>query len=595
MAKRARKKTPRNRKSNHPGKNPAKPKLRTLVTGPDAIAKARAEWEKRRLADEAKQPPRMKRFSTLSDMEVPYLSTPLDLKPGASDAGSAGFDYLRDLGFPGEYPYTRGVYRSMYRGKLWTMRQFAGFASAADTNKRFKLLLKEGQTGLSTAFDMPTLMGWDADSPRARGEVGKCGVAVSSLEDMEELYDGIPLGDVTTSMTINGPAIVLMAMYFAVAEKQGVPRHRVRGTLQNDILKEYIAQKEWLFPVRPAFELVIDTIEYGTANYPGWNTVSISGYHIREAGATAVQELAFTLADGLAYVDGCLARGMKIDSFAPRLSFFFDVHNDFFEEIAKFRAARRIWARLMREKYKAKDPRSWMLRTHAQTAGVSLTAQQPYNNIVRVAVQALAGILGGTNSLHTNSMDETLALPTDEAVRIALRTQQVIAEESGVANVADPFGGSYFMEALTNRVEREALEYIAKIDAMGGMIAAVEKGYPQAEIANSAYHFQRQVESGEKVIVGVNKYQMDEPKRAIETLYIDRTIEKRQSEKLAALKRRRSAQAHAEAMRRVKEAAQQGKNLCEPVLEAVKAYATLEEICNELRGVFGVYREAGSF
>jgi methylmalonyl-CoA mutase N-terminal domain/subunit len=345
----------------------------------------------------------------------------------------------------------------MYRGKLWTMRQFAGFSSAEETNKRFKLLLENGQTGLSTAFDMPTLMGLDADSPRGKGEVGKCGVAVSSLEDMEILFSGIPLGEITTSMTINAPAIVILAMYLAVAEKQGVPREKVKGTLQNDILKEYIAQKEWIYPVLPAVKLVIDTIEYGTQYYPNWNTVSISGYHIREAGATAVQELAFTLADGLAYADECIKRGMKIDDFAPRLSFFFDVHNDFFEEIAKFRAARRIWARLMREKYQAKDPKSWMLRTHAQTAGVSLTAQQPYNNIVRVAVQAMAAIMGGTNSLHTNSMDETLALPTDEAVMIALRTQQVIAEESGVANVVDPFGGSYFMETLTNNVERQTL------------------------------------------------------------------------------------------------------------------------------------------
>ena len=448
----------------------------------------------------------------------------------------------------------------MYRGKLWTMRQFAGFASAEDTNKRFKLLLEHGQTGLSTAFDMPTLMGYDADSPKAKGEVGKCGVSVCSIEDMETLFAGIPLGEVTTSMTINGPAIVILAMYLAFAEKQGVPREKVRGTLQNDILKEYIAQKEWLFPVPPAVELVVDTIEYGSQHYPNWNTVSISGYHIREAGATAVQELAFTLSDGLGYVDACLKRGMKIDDFAPRLSFFFDVHNDFFEEIAKFRAGRRMWARIMRERYGAKDPKSWMLRTHAQTAGVSLTAQQPYNNIVRVAVQGLAAVMGGTNSLHTNSMDETLALPTDEAVMIALRTQQVVAEESGVANVVDPFGGSYFMESLTNRVEREAMDYIRRIDEMGGMVKAIERGFPQAEIANSAYHFQRQLETKEKVMVGVNKYVVEEPKRTIETLYIDRSIEKRQSEKLAALRRKRPARAHAAgALSQVKEAAQSGQ------------------------------------
>lgn len=552
----------------------------------EEIKKAQTEWEKKLKDGEKRFPSRPARFTTLSDMEVPLLSTPADFE-------AEGIDFVRDIGFPGEYPYTRGVQRNMYRGKLWTMRQFAGFSSAEDTNKRFKLLLEHGQTGLSTAFDMPTLMGYDADSPRAKGEVGKCGVAVSSLEDMERLFAGIPLGDVTTSMTINGPAIVVLAMYFAVAEKQGVPKEKVRGTLQNDILKEYIAQKEWLFPIRPAVELVIDTIEHGSKHYPNWNTVSISGYHIREAGATAVQELAFTLADGLAYVDQSLARGMKIDDFAPRLSFFWDVHSDFFEEVAKFRASRRIWARLMREKYKAQDPKSWMLRTHAQTAGVSLTAQQPYNNIVRVAVQALAAIMGGTQSLHTNSMDETLALPTDEAVMIALRTQQVIAEESGVANVVDPFGGSYFMETLTNKVERDAMEYIRKIDEMGGMISAVEKGFPQAEIANSAYHYQRQLETKEKVMVGVNKYQMKEPKRTIETLYIDRSVEQKQVEALRALRQKRNAQAHAEGLRQVKEAAQAGKNLMEPIIGAVKAYATLQEVCDTLRGVFGVYREEG--
>jgi len=554
----------------------------------DTIRKAQKEWEARLEESKKKFPERDESFTTLSDMEVPLLSTPADLD-------ASGFDYMRDLGFPGEYPYTRGVQRNMYRGKLWTMRQFAGFASAEDTNKRFKMLLEHGQTGLSTAFDMPTLMGYDADSPRAKGEVGKCGVAVSSLEDMERLFAGIPLGEVTTSMTINGPAIVILAMYLAVADKQGVPKHKVRGTLQNDILKEYIAQKEWLFPIKPAVELVIDTIEYGAKHYPNWNTVSISGYHIREAGATAVQELAFTLADGLGYVDACLARGMKIDDFAPRLSFFFDVHNDFFEEIAKFRAARRIWAKLMRERYKAQDPKSWMLRTHAQTAGVSLTAQQPYNNIVRVAVQALASIMGGTNSLHTNSMDETLALPTDESVMIALRTQQIIAEESGVANIVDPFGGSYFMEALTNKVERDAMAYIQKIDDMGGMVKAVENGFPQAEIANSAYHFQRQLESKEKVMVGVNKYQQEEKKRTMDTLYIDRSVEKNQAQRLAELRRKRNAKDYEQAMRIVKEAAQAGQNMMEPIIGAVKAYATLQEVCDCLRGVLGVYKDTGTF
>ncbi len=557
-------------------------------TKPNDLKSIEQKWKEDLEKSEKKFPPRANRFTTWSDMDVPLLSTPTDLE-------NEGFDYVRDLGMPGEYPYTRGVQRNMYRGKLWTMRQFAGFSSAEETNKRFKLLLEHGQTGLSTAFDMPTLMGYDCDSPRSKGEVGKCGVSVSSLADMEELFKGIPLGDITTSMTINGPAIVVLMMYYAVAEKQGVAKKDVKGTLQNDILKEYIAQKEWLFPVKPAVELVVDTIEYGTENYPNWNTVSISGYHIREAGATAVQELAFTLADGLGYIDQMLKRGHSIDSFAPRLSFFFDVHNDFFEEIAKFRAARRIWARLMKERYGAKDPKSMMLRTHAQTAGVSLTAQQPYNNIVRVAVQALAAVMGGTNSLHTNSMDETLALPTDEAVMIALRTQQVLAEETGITNVVDPLGGSYFVESLTNRVEREAMEYIKKIDEMGGMIAAVERGFPQAEIANHAYHFQRLLESKDKVMVGVNKYQQQEFGRKMDTLYIDRTVEKRQIDKLHAIKANRNAADVANALRVVRENAQAGKNMCGPILEAVKHYVTLQEICDEMRGVYGIYTDVGSF
>jgi methylmalonyl-CoA mutase N-terminal domain/subunit len=552
------------------------------------IKEKQQEWEKTLKTAEEKTPPRSTPFTTISDMEVPLLSSPADLEQD-------GFDYLRDCGFPGEYPYTRGVQRSMYRGKLWTMRQFAGFSSAQETNKRFKMLMQNGQTGLSTAFDMPTLMGYDADSPRARGEVGKCGVAVSSIEDMEALFKDIPLGQVTTSMTINGPAIVILAMYLAVAEQQGVKKEQVKGTLQNDILKEYIAQKEWLYPVLPAVNLVTDTIEYCAKYYPNWNTVSISGYHIREAGATAVQELAFTLADGLAYVDSCLERGLKIDDFAPRLSFFFDVHNDFFEEIAKFRAARRMWARLMRERYHAKNPKSWMLRTHAQTAGVSLTAQQPHNNIVRVAVQAIAAILGGTNSLHTNSMDETLALPTDESVMIALRTQQIIAEESGIPNVADPFGGSYFMEILTNKVERAALSYIQKIDEMGGMIQAIEKGFPQAEIANSAYHYQRQLEKNEKIMVGVNKYQAQEASRKIDTLYIDREVEKKQIQQLVAIRNKRAPKAYQESLEYLKSAAQSGKNLMEPIIHAVQAHATLQEVCDTLRSVFGEYRESGSF
>lgn len=548
----------------------------------------RAEWEKKKSEIEKKSPPRPERFTTLSDMEVPLLCTSEDLQ-------KINFNEEQDLGLPGEYPFTRGVQHNMYRGKLWTMRQFAGFASPDETNARFKLLLSQGQTGLSTAFDMPTLMGYDCDSPKSLGEVGKCGVSVSSLEDMERLFAGIPLDQVTTSMTINGPAIVILAMYYAMAEKQGVPKEKVRGTLQNDILKEYIAQKEWLFPIAPAVKCVIDTIEYGTKHYPNWNTVSISGYHIREAGATAVQELAFTLADGLAYVEESVKRGMDIDEFAPRLSFFFDVHNDFFEEIAKFRAARRIWARKMKDKYGAKNPKSWMLRTHAQTAGVSLTAQQPMNNIVRVAVQAMAGVLGGVNSLHTNSMDETLALPTDEAVLVALRTQQIIAEESGVANFADPLGGSYLVEYLTNKVEQDAMAYINKIDEMGGMVKAVEEGYPQSEIANSAYRFQRQLESKEKVMVGVNKFQQVEPKRTMGTLYIDKSVGEKQIQKLKDLKARRDNAAVKKCLADVKEAAEKGVNLMPSIVEAVKVYSSLQEVCDTLRSVYGEYREDGKF
>ncbi len=551
------------------------------------LKKKHEVWQKSYELGLKKRPERDARFTTWSDEPVPFLCTPLDLE-------KEGFDYERDLGNPGEYPYTRGVQKNMYRGKLWTMRQFAGFSSAEETNKRFKLLLEQGQTGLSTAFDMPTLMGYDADAKEAKGEVGKCGVSVSSLEDMEALYDGIDLGSVTTSMTINGPAIVILAMYFAVAEKQGVPREKVGGTLQNDILKEYIAQKEWLFPVKPAVELVIDTIEYCTKNYPIWNTVSISGYHIREAGATAAEELAFTLADGLAYVEGSIARGLDIDTFAPRLSFFFDVHNDFFEEIAKFRAARRIWARLMREKYEAKNPKSWMLRTHAQTAGVSLTAQQTLNNVARVAIQGLAAVLGGTNSLHTNSMDETLALPTDEAVMTALRTQQVIAEESGVSNVVDPLGGSYFVEKLTNDIEKKALSLIDQIYEKGGMVEAVDQGFPQAEIANSAYHFQQLFEKKEKIMVGVNKYTVEE-NRKVETLYIDRAVEERQVSKLKVLKEKRNSKKVEDALLKVKKAAEARENMMEPIIEAVKEYATLQEICDTMRGVYGIYREVGQF
>ncbi|MEK7395375.1 MAG: methylmalonyl-CoA mutase family protein [Candidatus Poribacteria bacterium] len=553
-----------------------------------AIRKAKTEWETRLKKSEDQNSIRPGSFTTWSDMSIPLLNSPDDL-------ADMHFNYLRDLGFPGEFPYTRGVYYNMYRGRLWTMRQFAGFATAEKTNERFKLLLQHGQTGLSVAFDMPTLMGYDADSPLGKGEVGKCGVSVSSLEDMERLFDGIPLGEVTTSMTINGPAIVILAMYLAVAEKKGVPREKVRGTLQNDILKEYIAQKEWLFPITPAVRLVVDTIENATKYYPNWNTISISGYHIREAGATAIQELAFTIANGLAYVDACIERGLSIDEFAPRLSFFFDVHNDFFEEIAKFRAARRLWARLIRDKYDPKDPKSCMLRTHAQTAGVSLTAQQPHNNIVRVAIQGLAAVLGGTNSLHTNSMDETLALPTDESVMIALRTQQILAEESGVANVVDPFGGSYFMESLTTKMEQEAEKYLNKIAKMGGMVAAIEAGFPQIEISNSAYHFQRLLEENKKIMVGMNKYKTTKNSQQINTLYIDKSIEHQQVSRLAALKNRRSNTDVLLSLTGIAKAASSGDNLVEPIISAVKKYATLQEICDVLRKVFGKYKEQRTF
>ncbi|MDB4951875.1 MAG: Methylmalonyl-CoA mutase [Gemmatimonadetes bacterium] len=531
-------------------------------------------------------------FTSVSGHEVRALYTPLD-RPEPS-AGEAEY-YNEKVGAPGEYPFTRGPYGSMYRTRLWTMRQFAGFGTAEETNQRYHFLLERGQTGLSVAFDFPTLMGYDSDHPRSLGEVGKCGVAISSLDDMETLFDGIPLDQVSVSMTINGPAIILFCFYMIAAEKQGVPFHKLRGTVQNDILKEYQAQHAWVYPPEPALRLVIDMFEWAAGNAPKYNPVSISGYHIREAGSTAAQELAYTLRNGFEYVERGIARGLDVDDFAPRLSFFWDVHNDFFEEIAKFRAARRMWARLMKDRYGAKDPKSWMLRTHAQTAGVSLTAQQPYNNIVRVAIQALAAVMGGTQSLHTNSMDETLALPTDESVMIALRTQQVIAEESGVTNVVDPFGGSYFMEALTNKVEREALDYIRRIDEMGGIVKAIENGFPQAEIGNSAYHFQRQLESKDKVMVGVNKYQAEESARKMDTLYIDRSVEKRQIDKLTELKRTRDAKAHAAGLQGVKTAAENGQNLMEPIITAVKAYATLQEVCDTLRGIFGVYRDTGSF
>ena len=522
------------------------------------------------------------RFSTVSDMELDPLYTPGDLTGSYDDA----------IGNPGEFPYTRGVYGSMYRGRLWTMRQFAGFGLAEDTNARFHFLLGQGQDGLSTAFDMPTLMGYDADHERALGEVGREGVSVSTVYDMATLFDRIPLDRVTTSMTVNCSASILLAMYLVVAERNGIAWERVGGTIQNDMLKEYIAQKEWICPPRPALRIVTDMIEFCARKVPRWHPVSISGYHIREAGSTAVQELAFTIADGICYVDEAIKRGIGVDEFAPRLSFFWNLHNDFLEEIAKLRAARRMWARIMKDRFGAMNPKSMMLRTHAQTAGASLTAQQPINNVVRVAIQALAGVLGGVQSLHTNSMDETLALPTEQAVMVALRTQQVIAEETGVTNTIDPFGGSYAIEALTDRMEREANDYIRRIDAMGGMVKAIETGYPQREIAEAAFHFQRQLEQGIKTVVGVNKYSIPE-EIPIATLKIDAAIEERQIQRVRKVKRERNSVAVKEALARVAEACRSGENLMEPICEAVRRDATVGEVSDIFRAEFGVYKDPG--
>jgi methylmalonyl-CoA mutase, N-terminal domain len=531
-------------------------------------------------------PERQERFVTTSSAPVERLYTPADI---------ADTDYLRDIGFPGEYPYTRGVHATLHRGKLWTMRMFAGFGTAEETNARFRYLLSQGQTGLSVAFDMPTLYGYDSDAPEALGEFGKCGVAVSSLADMEILFDQIPLGEVTTSMTINSPAAIIWAMYIAAAEKQGVHRLQLRGTLQNDILKEYIAQKEFLFPPEPSMRLVTDTVEFGTHELPEWNTISISGYHIREAGSTAAQELAFTLADGFAYVEAAIARGLDVDEFAPRLSFFFNAHNDFFEEIAKYRAARRIWARAMREKYGAKSPRSWLLRFHTQTAGVSLAAQQPENNIVRVAIQALAAVLGGTQSLHTNSMDEALALPSEKAVTVALRTQQIIGHESGVANTIDPLAGSYFVEAMTNRMEEEANAYFRQIERHGGVVPAIEVGFFQREIAEAAYVYQREIDDGERVIVGVNDYVSGEP-LAIPILAMDPQGYQRQLARLQRVRAERDNAVVQQTLHRLADAARDEKiNLMPPILECVTAYATLGEISDVFREVFGIYHEAVYF
>ncbi len=528
----------------------------------------------------AKSPDRTADFTTVSSYPIRRLYTQADL---------ADWSPERDLGAPGAPPYTRGIHPAMYRDRLWTMRQFAGFGSAEDTNRRFRYLLSQGQAGLSVAFDLPTLMGYDSDHPLSEGEVGKCGVAISSLADMEALFDQIPLADVTTSMTINSPAAPIWAMYLAVAEKQGADLRKVSGTLQNDILKEYIAQKEYIYPPEPSLRIVTDTIEFGAKHTPKFNPISISGYHIREAGSTAIQELAFTLRDGIEYVEHCLRRGMKVDDFAPRLSFFFNAHNDFFEELAKYRAARRIWQDVMRERFGAKNPRSWALRFHSQTAGCSLTAQQPYNNVVRTAVQALAAVLGGTQSLHTNSLDEAWALPTESAATIALRTQQIIAYESGVTNTADPFGGSYFVETLTNEIERGALDYIEKIDAMGGMVAAIERGFPQLEIADAAYRYQVAVDRKEKIIVGVNDYVVDE--KPIEPLHIDEPVGRRQGDRLRKLRADRSSAEVERRLDSLRHAAAGTDNLMPHLFEAVKAYATLGEICDALRQPFGVYQE----
>jgi len=559
----------------------------STIAAPDAPSVPRdpsrneLAWEQNTLGPTlAKSPERQPQFTTISGHPIRRLYTPADV---------AGWDESRDLGFPGEPPYTRGIHSTMHRGRLWTMRQFAGFGTAEDTNARFRYLLSQGQTGLSTAFDLPTLMGYDSDHPLSEGEVGKCGVAISSLADMEVLFDKIPLSNVTTSMTINSPAAVIWAMYLAVAEKQGADWKKISGTLQNDILKEYIAQKEYIYPPEPSMRLVIDTFEFGVKNTPKFNTISISGYHIREAGSTAIQELAFTLRDGLEYVEWGMRRGLAVDEFVPQLSFFFNAHSDFFEEIAKYRAARRIWHKAMVERYGSKNPRAWALRFHTQTAGCSLTAQQPYNNVVRTALQALAAVLGGTQSLHTNSLDEAWALPTEFAATIALRTQQIIAHETGVTNTVDPLGGSYFVETLTNEIERGAWEYIEKIDAMGGMVAAIERSYPQREIAEASYRYQRELDNKEKIMVGVNDFVSEE--KPLETLQISESVAHRQAERLAKLRAERSGETVARSLGALRTASQGKENLMPFLLDAVKAYATLGEICDAMREVFGTYEE----
>lgn len=548
----------------------------------DELQQAQEKWEEETLSPTLSRfPEREDEFITTSSEPIQRVYTPLDVQD---------LEFTGDLGMPGEYPYTRGVHATMHRGRLWTMRMFAGFGTAKETNQRFKFLLDQGQTGLSVAFDLPTLMGYDTDAPEALGEFGKCGVAISSLKDMEILFDDIPLDKVSTSMTINSPAAIIWAMYIAAAEKQGVNPDQLRGTTQNDILKEYIAQKEYIFPPEPSMRLVTDTVEYGTEVLPQWNTISISGYHIREAGSTAAQELAFTLADGLEYVRWAIERGLDIDSFAPRLSHFFNAHNDFFEEIAKYRAARRIWAREMRETFGAKNPRSWLMRFHTQTAGVSLTAQQPENNVVRVAIQALAAVLGGTQSLHTNSMDEALALPSEHAVTVALRTQQIIAEESGVVNTIDPLGGSFFIEAQTNHIEKQAYDYFRRIEDLGGMLPAIEKGFFQSEISDAAYRYQREIDQGKRSIVGVNAYAEDKP-FSIPLLEMDPEGYRRQIARLEKLRLERDNARVGQMLDKLRIACVGTENTMPYIIDAVRAYATLGEIINVMRDVFGVYEE----
>ncbi|MCL6446784.1 MAG: methylmalonyl-CoA mutase family protein [Armatimonadetes bacterium] len=548
----------------------------------EEIRKGRQQWLELR----GKMKDREERFETVSGLPVNDLYTPLDIE---------GLDYLRDLGFPGLYPFTRGVQGNMYRGRLWTMRQFAGFGTAKDSNQRYKYLLEKGQTGLSIAFDMPTIMGYDSDHPRSLGEVGRCGVAIDSLQDFETLFDGIPMDKVSTSMTINAPASVIWAMYIATGEKQGVRPEQLTGTIQNDILKEYIAQKSWIFPPEPSMRIITDIFEFGSKHVPKWNTISISGYHIREAGSTAVQELAFTLADGFAYVEAGIKAGLDVDDFAPRLSFFFNAHIDFFEEIAKYRAARRIWARRMKEKYGAKNPRSWLLRFHTQTAGCSLTAQQPENNIVRTAYEAMAAVLGGTQSLHTNSMDEVWALPTEKAVQIALRTQQILAYETGAANVIDPLAGSYYVEALTNKMEEEAEKYFEEIDRRGGVLACIDQNFFQQEIADAAYRYQQALDSKQRILVGVNEFINPDEQLEIEILKIDPQVEKEQVERVRKLRQERDNIRVKETLDNLRRACAGTENLMPCILECVRAYATEGEIIQTMKEVFGEYKEKPVF